>query len=418
MLKSKDIAVINQAYLDRAMKILYSGTNDSKILWAKVASKDGIEVKPEDVIWDMPVDQIEVKPEDGSVIVKITADEIEDSYGNFEKIIDKKNTVTIAKKGNFKILSLDNSNFSVAIGDFEDEGYILFNKKMKINKKIISRRIGSNTFKRYIVEKIGNEIFCAVYITRDGETELIYFKRYDKGCNIDLEVSNTELINMSDEDLRQYAERTLVSRYSEKIIDRTVPEIAEPSEDAEEKLQYDEDSDDLDYDEDDSRPENDISETIVAYEDDDLDKVPHYENAIFLPDDIFSFDYVAVENRLTMVPLEDEIEESEDEIENDDELDPDVLISEDTYREMHEYARRFKIIEHGTELDDCEKVDIITSLDDTIEAENEYLLTLIGYSGQVNYEYDIRVDDIKNQLEEPKKENPDNQAPSNDGENR
>ena len=406
MLKSKDRAVINEAYLDRAMKILYSGTNDLKILWQKVVSKDGTEVRSEDVIGDMLDNQIEVIPEDGSAIVKITADEIEDSYGNLEKIVDKKNTVTIAKKGNFKILSLDNSNFSVAIGNFEDEGYILFNKKMKINKKVISRRIGSNTFKRYIVEKVGNETFCAVYISRGDKFELIYFKRYDKDCDIDLEVSNTELINMSDEALKQYAEKILVSKYNEKIVDRTVPEIAEPSEDDDEK------QNDLEYDQDDSWSENNTSEPIIE-EDDDLDEVPHYENAIFLPDDMFSFDYLAVENRLPMVPLEDEIGTDRDE-----DFNTDVLISEDTYREIYEYASRFKIIEHGTELDDCEKVDIITSLDDTIEVENEYLLALIGYSGQVNYEYDIRVDDVNNELEEAKKQNPDNQDPSDDGENR
>lgn len=396
MLKSKDRTVINEAYLDRAMKILYSGTEDSKTLWL----------------------------EDGTAIVKVKSEEIEDSYGNLEKIIDKKNTVTITKRGNFKIVSLDNSNFSVAIGDFKDEGYALFNKKMGINKKVISKRIGRNTFKRYIVEKVGNETFCAVYIIREDKIELIYFKRYDKSCNIDLEVSNTELINMSDEDLRQYAEMVLVSKYTEKIVDKTAHETEEQSKHSEKDA---EDSDDLSYYEYDSESEDEDGESPIEEEEeeDDLEQVPHYENAIFLPDDIFSFDYVAVENRLPMVPVEDDIEESEDVIENDDEddLDPDVLISEDTLNEMYEYASRFRIIEHGTELDECEKVDIITSLEDTIEAENEYLLTLIGYSGQINYEYDIRVDDIKNGLEEAEKQEAEkqesnNQDPSDDGENR
>ena len=182
--------VINEAYLDRVVRIL------------AIEEKCGFVNLP------------------NGELVTVTSLQIENDDGDLEKIIDGKTTVTLLRNNNTIMISLLGTDYMITIKKSDDEEYIFTNQKLQIKRKIVNKELSKDIFKRFIVDKLGDKYFYVEYLIKDDNAEVI---KYGNNENEEVIAKNSELINLSDEELVKYAQEEL-NGYGKELMEDFIPE--------------------------------------------------------------------------------------------------------------------------------------------------------------------------------------------------
>lgn len=301
---------------------------------------------------------------------------IEDESGNMMKISDGKDTVTIVKRNNVKCVGLDGTNFNIIVGSSGGESYILKNKVLGIEYKLLEKELDDGICIRYLYEKTGEDILIAVYLNNGPEFEPIQYYRYLKDQNTYMKLTNSDLIDLPVQELVTYAEEEL-SHWQENNDENSNDTESTNEDKGEAQKGYENNLEFSIEAEEKSLPAN-IEEYTVDYS--------NRESATSKNDGYYTKDSNTIKNDI----------ENNDSFSTDNEIedDEDPFLEEDMDL-IGDYCDSFDIIVDGLSIDgDMQKTDIINDINDLIENKDENASDMADAIQCINEVYEVILSEL------------------------
>lgn len=326
--------IVNEAYLDRVLKIL---TN----------RKNAVLIKPSELL----------------------------------QVYDTECSVTIYKRKKAKLVSLDGTDFNIMIGSIGNKVYKYKNKNLDLEYTLINTELGNNVKKKYIVEKIGEEITIASYIIRGPEMVVIYYAKSNPSKDLELALYNKELKGLSDKRLVEYADQEGVGLDDEgELLSREYYNIYSP------EFKLDEE-DDYDYE---SEEYTSIyEEDTITEEIEDTEQIEKTKSHV-LPE--------------TMEELRQHILSSMDSDIDDDNVDEicqdideeSCELDDEVKDDIESYINEFSVRLNGEEIDGERKFNLLSNIAESLTSKDGNFFDIIKSIDMINKEYKAIMAKLKN----------------------
>ena len=298
------------------------------------------------------------------------------------QIDDSKCSVTIYERKKAKFVSLDGTDFNIMIGSVGGRVYKYKNKNLDLEYTLINTELGNNVNRKYIVERIGEEITIASYIIRGPEMVVIYYAKSNSNKDLEVAVYNKELKGLSDKRLVEYADQEGLGLDDVgEVLSREYYNIDSP------EIQLDEEVYDFRQGEYIGLSEEDIMPEEIE-EAEQMEKNKSYA----LPETMEEL------MQQILASMDSDIDDDNDDV---DEICQDIdeegcELDDEVKDDIESYINDFSVRLNGEEIDGERKFNLLSNIAESLTSKDGNFFDIIKSIDMINEEYKAIMAKLKN----------------------